>query len=167
MELTDIFPLEEWKKFADSIYENFGLNGAIYKPDNFRLTKSDKWSNKICPLIQNSENVIICSSSQKRISKLVINKLDSVIDECDAGFIKFVVPIYVKKDLVGMAGGCGCLMKDSEIDIFFISKILELEEKDAEQLISHVPQISKEELEKAIKFVKEKIDDILKQRGLA
>jgi len=166
MELTDIQTVEEWKKLADEIFNRYGLNGTVYKPDNFKLVKSDNWANKICPIIQGGENVVICGASQKRISNLAIESKEPISEECEAGFMKFVVPLFVKGELLGMVGGCGCLLSGSNVDTFYLSKLLKKDEKDIKELLPSVPQLSREKLQEAIKFVKEKLDEILKQKGL-
>jgi len=166
MELTDIQTVEEWKKLADEIFNRYGLNGTVYKPDNFKLVKSDNWANKICPIIQGGKNVVICGASQKRISNLAIESKEPISEECEAGFMKFVVPLFVKGELLGMVGGCGCLLSGSNVDTFYLSKLLKKDEKDIKELLPSVPQLSREKLQEAIKFVKEKLDEILKQKGL-
>jgi ligand-binding sensor protein len=166
MELTDILTVEEWGKLTDEIFNRYGLNGAVFRSDNFRLVKSDNWANKICPIIQGGENVIICVLSQKNIAKLAVESKQPVLEECEAGFMKFVVPLFVKGEFLGVVGGCGCLLPDSNIDIFYLSKLLEKNEQEVEKLLSSVPQLSKEKLQEAMKFVEEKLDEILKQKNL-
>ena len=154
MELTDIMPLESWKSIADQIHDKFGLNGAAYKKDNFILVKSDGWANKVCPAIKSGDSVVVCSTAQQRIAKLAQEKKDCVIDECDAGFIKFLMPLYVGNEFAGLIGGCGRLAEGATIDAFHISKLLERE--DIADIIGTTKSIPRTLLEEAVQFARQK-----------
>ncbi len=156
MELTDIMPLESWKSIADHLYDKFGFNGVVYKTDNFILAKSDGWANKVCPAIKAGDSVVVCSSAQQRIAKMVQEKKDCVIDECDAGFIKFLMPLYVRDEFTGMIGGCGCLAESTSIDAFHLSKLLKRE--DIADIIDTTKNIPGNALAEAIQFVRQKAD---------
>jgi ligand-binding sensor protein len=162
MELTDIMPADEWKKLADEIYQKFGFNGTVYKIDNMILAKSDEWSNKLCPTIKSGEAKIICASAQSGLSKIVQEKKNSSTSECDAGLTKFLIPIFVENEFVGMVGGCGCLNEDSHVDSFYVSKMLKKE--DVSDLSETVRTITKEDLLKAIQYVQERINRALKAK---
>jgi Sensory domain found in PocR len=154
MELTDIKPLESWKSIADQIHDKFGFNGTVYKKDNFVLAKSDGWANKVCPAIKAGDSVVVCSSAQQRLSKIAQEKKDCVVDECDAGFIKFLMPLYISNEFAGLIGGCGCLAERTEIDAFHISKLLKKE--DITDMIGTTKSISGDLLEEAVQFVRQK-----------
>ena len=155
MELTDIMPLESWKSIADKIHDKFGFNGTIYKKDNFVLAKSDGWANMVCPAIKSGDSVSVCSSAQQRISKIAQEKKDCVVDECDAGFIKFLMPLYKSDEFVGMIGGCGCLAENTEIDAFHISKLIKKE--DVSDILNSTKHIPKDKLAEAIQFVQKQV----------
>ncbi len=159
MELTDIMSLERWLVIPDRLHEKFGFNGTVYRKDNSVLVKSGGWANKVCPAIKSGDSVVVCSSAQQRLSKIAQEKKDCVVDECDAGFIKFLMPLYVNSEFVGMIGGCGCLAIDTEIDGFHISKLLN--EEDIADILSSTKHISKDALREAMQFVQEQAREIV------
>ncbi len=152
MELTDLMALERWKSMVDQIHEKFGFNGTAYRKDNSVLVKSDGWANKVCPAIKSGDSVVVCSSAQQRLSKIAQEKKDCVVDECDAGFIKFLIPLYVGSEFAGMIGGCGCLAENAEIDTFHIGKLLK---KDVPDILGSTKHITNDKLKEAVQFVHE------------
>ena len=158
MELTDIMPLESWQSIADQIHEKFGFNGTVYKKDNFILAKSDGWANKVCPAIKAGDSVVVCSSAQQRLSKIAQERKDCVVDECDAGFIKFLMPLYVSNEFAGLIGGCGCLAEKTELDAFHLSKLLK--QQDISDIIGTAKSIPGVLLEEAIQFARQKAQEV-------
>jgi len=147
-------PLESWKSIADQIHDKFGFNGAVYKKDNFILVKSDGWANQVCPAIKAGDSVVVCSSAQQRLAKIAQEKKDCVVDECDAGFIKFLMPLYASNEFVGLIGGCGCLAEKTEMDAFHLSKLLK--QQDISDIIGTTKSIPGVLLEEAIQFARQK-----------
>jgi ligand-binding sensor protein len=162
MELTDIMSDAEWKQLANEIYEKFGFNGTVYKIDNMILAKSDEWSNKLCPTIKSGEAKIICASAQSGLSQIVREKKNSSTSECDAGLTKFLIPIFAENEFLGMVGGCGCLIENSDVDSFYVSKMLKKE--DVSDLSGSVRKITKEELLKAMEYVQNRINQALRTK---
>ncbi len=160
MELIDIMPVEGWKKIAEDIYKKFGFNGTVYEKNNNILVKSEEWANKICPAIKAGDSVVICSSAQQRLSKVVEENKEFIVDECDASFTKFLIPIFINNEFVGMVGGCGCLSGDSEVDTFYVSKLLNKE--DINDILTSVKRISQDKLIEAIRYVQKQIQESLK-----
>ena len=164
MELTDIMPIEKWKQLVEDIYTGFGFNGTAYYINNTILVKSDGWANKICPAIKAGDSRVVCATAQQRASQKAQEEKVTVIEECDAGFTKFLIPIFVNNELIGMIGGCGCLSGDTEIDSFYVSKLLKKEEEGIEDLLNTVRHITKDKLEEAISYVQGQIDGGLKTK---
>jgi len=153
MEITNIMSTERWKQLAEDIYTLFGFNGAVLDKNNVLVHSSTKWANRICPDIKGGDNRILCASAQKRLSKMAEEKREPVIDECDAGFVKFVVPIFSDDEFLGTVSGCGSLLEDSETDSFYIGKLLNKDEKEIKDLLNAVCRISQDRVEEAIRYV--------------
>ncbi|MEW6214787.1 MAG: PocR ligand-binding domain-containing protein [Nitrospirota bacterium] len=167
MELTDIMPAEDWRKLAEEIYTRFGLNGGVYDKNAMLVHSSTGWANQICPGIRGGDSRVICISASQRFSKLAKEKKETIIEECDAGFVKFVVPILVNDEFLGLAGGCGSLLEDSEADSFYIGKLLKKEEEEIKDLLTTVCLISQDKLAEAINYVQEKVRENLRKKGLS
>jgi len=162
MEMTDIMSVDEWKQLANEIYEKFGFNGTVYKIDNMILAKSDEWSNQLCPAIKSGDAKIICASAQSRLSQKVREKKERATDECDAGLTKFLIPIFVANAFIGMVGGCGCIRDNSEVDSFYVSKMLKRD--DVSDFVGTVRKTSQNDLLDAIEFVQNRISQALQSK---
>jgi ligand-binding sensor protein len=165
MELSDIMPIEKWKQLAEDIYTRFGFNGAVYDQNNNVLAKSEEWANKICPAIKAGEARIICASAQQRLSKVAQEKREPATEECEIGLVKFVVPIFLNEEFVGTVGGCGCVLENSEADEFYVGKLLKKEEGEIKDLLTTVRRISQDKAAEALRYVQEKVKEILSNKS--
>jgi ligand-binding sensor protein len=161
MELADIMPVEGWKAIADNINRDFGMNGTVYHKDNSVLAKSDGWANKVCPAIKAGDSVVVCSSAQQRLSKTVRENKNFAVGECDAGCTKFLVPIFFRDEFVGMVGGCGCVPEGSEVDAFYIGKLLSKTKEETEKLLASVNHITDDKLNEAISYTRKQLQESL------
>jgi ligand-binding sensor protein len=66
------------------------------------------------------------------------------IEECDAGLVKLVVPIFVNDDFVGVVGACGFILEDGEVDSFLVNKMTDIEEDKVNRLSEGTPTITAE-----------------------
>jgi ligand-binding sensor protein len=160
MELTDIVPVESWRQLAENIHKRFGFNSCIYNRDNFIIHSPVGWANEVCPLIKAGESRVICASSQQHMSKKLLESRKPVIDECEAGFTKFLVPIFLNETFLGCAGGCGCLITDNHIDTFYISKAVGKDEDEIKNLLKTIPKITRDTIIEASAYLQQEIEKI-------
>jgi ligand-binding sensor protein len=130
MELTDIAPLEVWKKLEDEICKRSGLNASVFDMKGIRITGSENWVNELCPKIKahTKGQTFICSLAHQNIVAQVEKGMKAVIDECDAGMVKVAVPIVVEGKMHGVVGGCGLMLEGGEVDTFLIQRTIGGEE---------------------------------------
>ncbi len=83
-----------------------------------------------------------------------------VIEECDAGLLKIVVPIFVGNQFVGSAGGCGLLPADGEVDTFMINKTTAIAEKEIQALSTDIGFLSMASARELADFITGEIDRI-------
>lgn len=163
MELTDIAPLETWKQLEKEIYEKSGLNASVYNTEGARITDFVNWVNPLCPEIKANQKgqTFICSLAHQNISKVAQESKKPVIDECDAGFVKVAVPIFVNDEYIGVAGGCGLLAEDGEIDTFYVQKTIGGDEENWVVLSENVKVLSNDSLGQLTAFIEEKLSIIV------
>jgi ligand-binding sensor protein len=87
-----------------------------------------------------------------------------VIEECDAGMIKLVVPIFVGGEFVGAVGACGMRFEESEIDAFLVNKMTDIDEDKVESLSAGVPFITRESAEELGRYIRKRVEAILNSR---
>jgi ligand-binding sensor protein len=76
------------------------------------------------------------------IATLAMRSKQAVIEECDAGMLKLVVPIFAGEEFVGAVGACGFLLDDGEVDSFLVNKMTDISEEKIENLTTGIERIS-------------------------
>jgi ligand-binding sensor protein len=163
MELTDICPLATWETLENNLFTKFNFQGSVFNPQGIRISQVKNWSNDLCPAIKATENgqSYICSVAHMSMNAMAKKTGKKVMEECDAGFIKLVVPIIYKDEFIGVAGGCGLLAEDGDADTFAVNKIAGIDEAKAETLASELPVITNDEVTAAIAYLEQEISQIL------
>lgn len=163
MELLDLCPLETWQSLEDEIRKRSGLNAAVFNIEGIRIIPTEHWPNRLCPEIKaNSKGQsFICATAHMNIALLAKDAAAPVIEECDAGLIKLVVPIFVGEEFVGAVSGCGMLLDDGEADTFLVHKITDMDESYLEELSADLPAISMEKAQELGRFIQGQIERIV------
>ena len=163
MELTDIAPLETWRELEQRINERSGLNASVFNVDGIRITDFVKWANSLCPEIKGTEKgqSYICSVAHQNLAAQAVKSRKPVIETCDAGMLKLVVPIFVNGDFLGVAGGCGCLERKEDIDTFMINKTTGINEEKLVKLSEDIPFMTRDEAATHAIFIEDEINRLL------
>ena len=163
MELVDLCPLETWAALEDDIYKRSGLNPSVYNIDGIRINPKPRWPNRLCPEIKASPKgqSFICATAHMNLANQARQSGQPVIEECDAGMLKLVVPVSVNATFLGAAGGCGLLLEGNQVDTFLISKIVGLEDEKVESLSEGIPSLSMQKAEQLCTFIQERIAQIV------
>lgn len=171
MKLTDILPIGKWIELEKDIHERSGLDSSIFNVEGFRITGFKKWVNRLCPAIKADDRgqSFICAVAHLNISGMAKQNKKTVIEECDAGLLKMVVPIFVKGEFIGAVGACGLLLDDSRTDSFMINRTINMDEEKIKNLSDDIKRITREEAEAIGKYITECIGkiagDFEKQKG--
>lgn len=163
MELLDLCPLERWESLEDEIRNRSGLNAAVFNLEGIRIIPTEKWPNRLCPEIKATPKgqSFICATAHMNIALLSKASQAPVIEECDAGLIKMVVPIFVGEEFVGSVSGCGMLLDDGEVDTFLVHKTTDMDEALLEDLSSDLPVISMEKVQALADFISREVEGIV------
>jgi len=166
MELTDIAPLEAWARIETEAFEQFKMQSSVFNVDGVRITDTKNWSNRICPAIKATDKgqTFICATAHMNMANQARNTRKPVIEECDAGLMKIVVPIFSGDEFIGAAGGCGLLLDDGEVDSFAVNKIVEIDEDKVAELSEGIPAITMETAEEISRFFTEKVNDLIEKK---
>lgn len=63
-----------------------------------------------------------------------------IIDFCDAGMLKLVIPVFCQNEFVGTLTACGAYIEGEELEAFLIEKSSKLNKQEVEALIRQVPE---------------------------
>ena len=163
MKLTDLQPLEKWVELEEAIHKRSGMRASIYDIDGVGITGQSKHANDLCPAIRatGKGQTYICAVAHQNMAAMARNSQAPIIEECDAGLIKIVVPIFAGEDFIGAAGGCGLLMEDGEVDDFMINKTTDLPEEEINALAETVGTITRTKAEHLAAYIAREIDRLV------
>ncbi|MDH4027384.1 MAG: PocR ligand-binding domain-containing protein [Nitrospirota bacterium] len=163
MKLTDILPVEKWTELEKDIYERSGLASNVFDVEGTRITDFKVWVNRLCPVVKADDRgqSFICAVAHMNIADMARKSRGPVIETCDAGLVKLVVPVFARGEFVGAVGACGLLLGDDEVDAFMVNRTLEISEEKIEALSGDIKRITSENAAALGEYIKERIADIV------
>jgi ligand-binding sensor protein len=163
MLLTDIAPEEKWEALEQEINRRSGLDANVFNVEGYRISECKNWANKLCPQIKATDKgqSFICAPAHMNIAAQAMQTRKTVIEECDAGLVKMVVPVFVGEEFVGAIGACGFLLDDGEVDTFLVHKMTGIEENRIERLSEGIPAITTAQAESLSLYITTQIDKIV------
>lgn len=163
MELVELCALETWKALEDEIHRRSGLCASVFNTEGVRINPISAWPNRLCPEIKANPKgqSFICATAHMNIAILAREASEPVIEECDAGMIKLVVPIFVKGEFVGSVGGCGLLLDDGEVDTFLVNKITGMDEDLLESLSTGMPALTMDQVQALGQYIQQEVGKIV------
>ena len=149
MKLTDLAPLEKWTELEKDIHQKSGLDVNVFDTKGYRISEFKNWANRLCPEIKATDKgqSFICAPAHMNIATIAMRSKQPVIEECDAGMLKLVVPIFSNDEYVGAVGACGFLLGDGEVDSFLVNKMTDISEDKVERLTEGINNITTENAE--------------------
>ncbi|MBW1848309.1 MAG: PocR ligand-binding domain-containing protein [Deltaproteobacteria bacterium] len=163
MELTDLAPLEKWISFEEEVVKRSGMDVNAFNREGIRISEFKHWANKLCPAIKATDKgqAFICAVAHMNIAAMAAQEEDVVIEECDAGLLKMVIPIFIKDEFVGSFACCGFLLDDGEVDSFMVNKTTEIDEEEIDTLSQGIQSITMEKAQELAAFIKKEIDKLV------
>ena len=164
MQLTDILPRKEWMQLEAEISEKFSIAANVFDINGIRITDFKNWVNRLCPVVKANPKgqSFICAVAHMNIAAQAMKNKKPVTEECDAGLIKPVVPIFVGEEFLGAICGCGLLLEGGEVDAFLVHKITDIPEAQIESLAQDIKTITPDQVDTLTQFMQQKIDKIIK-----
>jgi ligand-binding sensor protein len=163
MKLTDVQPLSKWLELEEAIHERTGMRASVYDTEGIGITGQSKQANALCEAIRDTGKgqTYICAVAHQNMAAIATQTRQPVIEECDAGLIKIVVPIFVGDEFVGAAGGCGLLMEGGKADEFMINKTTDLPESRITKLAETVAPMTMAEADELAQFIREMVEKLV------
>jgi ligand-binding sensor protein len=163
MKLTDIAPLKKWIALEKDIHKQSGLDVNVFDTKGYRISEFKNWANRLCPEIKATDKgqSFICAPAHMNIATLAMRSKQPVIEECDAGMLKLVVPIILNDEYVGAVGACGFLLDDGEVDSFLVNKMTDINEDKVEKLAEGIDIITTEKAEILARYIENQIAGIV------
>jgi ligand-binding sensor protein len=165
VELTDLLPLEKWVELEKDIHKRSGLESNVFNTDGIRITDNKVWINRLCPAIKATDKgqAFICAVAHMNLANQARNEKRPVIEACDAGLMKIVVPIFVDGEFIGAVGACGLLPAGGEVDLFLVNKITDIDEERVEELCEDLAVIETTSAEEVAQYIWERIETVVSE----
>jgi ligand-binding sensor protein len=162
MKLTDLAPMQKWIELEKDIHKKSGLDVNVFDTKGYRISEFKNWANRLCPEIKATDKgqSFICAPAHMNIAALALRSKKPVIEECDAGMLKLVVPIIINDEFIGAIGACGFLLDDGEVDSFLVNKMTDISEDKVERLAQNVKSITTEKVEILAQYITEQLAKI-------
>ena len=159
MKLTDLAPLDKWIELEKDLHKKSGLDVNVFDTKGYRISEFKNWANRLCPEIKATDKgqSFICAPAHMNIATLAMRSKQPVIEECDAGMLKLVVPIMLNDEYVGVVGACGFLLDDGEVDSFLVNKMTDINEDKVERLAEGIDRITTEKAEILAQYIEDQI----------
>ena len=166
MKLTDLAPLERWVELEKDIHKKSGLDVNVFDTKGYRISEFKNWANRLCPEIKATDKgqSFICAPAHMNIATLAMRSKQPVIEECDAGMLKLVVPIFSNDEFIGAVGACGFLLDNGEVDSFLVNKMTDINEDKVEQLAEGIDSITTEKAEILAQYIQNQITGIVENK---
>lgn len=151
MDMYSVRTKQEWQEVLDSIHEELGMSSTITDKEN-RVLQFSGERNPLCSKIRSFDEALtfICSQAQQFMAQETKKKKRPLIDACDAGMAKFVVPIFYQGDFVGTLTACGARVLGTELETFVIEKAIKTNGEEIEELIQQVPQCDEKAITRVV-----------------
>ncbi len=151
MDMYNVRTEQEWQEILDSIHEELGMSSSITDTENKILQFSGE-RNPLCSRIRSFDEALtfICSQAQQFMAQETKKNRTPIIDACDAGMAKFVIPIYCEDDFVGTLTACGAHVLGTELETFIIEKAIKTNGEEIEELIKQVPQCDEKAITRVV-----------------
>lgn len=157
MLMTDLLSKEEWNNLEKKVHDDWGFNASVYNADGMTFTGYKNFVNPLCAEIKSHPEGIqaICSVAHQNMAQLARNSGKTIIEECDAGMVKVCTPVIVDNEFIGVVGGCGRVLDNSEIETFTVHKAINIPLETVEKLAADVPAISMKKAQELAVFLEE------------
>lgn len=163
MELIDLLSIDAWVELEKRIHSETGMDCNIFNADGYRITGFKEWVNRICPVIKDSDRgqSYICAVAHMNLAAMAEKQKKTIIEACDAGMVKLVVPVIYGNTFLGAFGACGLLMDDGVVDAFMVNRTIGLDESEIENLSNDIPYRSTDALIAVGQEIEKEIDRVV------
>ncbi len=142
MGVYDIRSEGEWQAILDEVSRRLGMPAALLDENNVILQHSGT-RNPLCRRIrdQKESKSMICGQSQQYMAERAWSGRRPVIEACEAGLAKVVLPVFQDGQRVGTVTACGSSCGGEEIETFLIQKATGLDEESLSKLAAEVSEV--------------------------
>jgi ligand-binding sensor protein len=151
MNPLDLMSQEEWAGTLARVAGETKMTATLTDDKGNHILEEQGQRYPLCLKIREKEasRTFICSQTNVAMLEEAKRTQKPLIDECEAGLVRMVVPICREGVLIGQVTACGLAAEEEEeIDPFLIAKQVGLSEGEVEDLATLTPAVSKADVER-------------------
>ncbi len=140
---------KEWIELLDRIAIETKMSVILTDDKGYHILHAHGERCPLCLKIREQKEALtyICSQCNTAMLAEARQALRPVIDYCDAGLSRMVVPVVRDSVLVGQVTACGGSPEEEEIDLFLIAKQVGISEQEVETLAASTPVVYEDKIE--------------------
>jgi len=148
MNVLDLKSKEEWEAILHRIAQKTKMTVTLTDDKGTHILSTQGTRCPLCSKIREKKEALtfICSQCNTAMLEEAKQTLEPVVDFCDAGLARMVVPILRDGVLIGQLTACGGAVRDEEIDLFLVAQQVGISEEEAQALAETTPAVSTEEV---------------------
>lgn len=148
---------EEWLDILKTVSSETGMEASLTDEKGKLLIEEGSRYPLCLKIRENSESLtFICSQSNTSMLAMVLKTLKPIVEECEAGFLRMVVPVLHEGELVGQVTACG--VRGDDVDSFLIAKQVGIEESLVDEMKEKSPLGDEDQLQELAKKYFERIN---------
>jgi ligand-binding sensor protein len=150
MDVLDLKSKEDWQAVLHEIADKTKMTVTLTDDKGNHILHTQGTRCPLCSKIREKKEALtfICSQCNTAMLEEAKQILEPVVDFCDAGLTRMVVPIVRDGVLIGQLTACGGAAKDEEIDLFLVAQQVGITEEEVQSLADTTPAVSTEEVKK-------------------
>ncbi len=149
MKLFERMSKEEWNEILQRVAEDTRMTVGLTDENGNLVLQTQGERCALCTKIRERKESLtfICSQCNTAMLEEAKQALKPVLDSCDAGLTRMVVPILNEGVLIGQLTACGGAPEKEEIDLFLIARQVGTTEDEVAVLATRIPVVSTDEIE--------------------
>ena len=148
MTVLDLKSDDEWDAFLRQVAQDFGM-AVLLTDEKGAVLRSHGERFPLCAAVRGHDEAMtfICSQSNTVMLQVARKTMRPVVDLCEAGLFRVVLPIIRDGALIGQIATCGLAPEDEEFEPFLVAQMLGINEEEVTDLFEHTPTVSEEKIE--------------------
>jgi ligand-binding sensor protein len=148
LSVYDVNSRENWQILLEETQSSSGLPTALLNSKNVILQSSGE-RNELCKEIRSRDKAkpVICGQSQQFMAEMARNGKTSVVEICEAGMVKFVVPVFKDGNYLGCMTACGGMLPETEVEAYLIEKTAGIDEPSVSKMAETAPVVKRKKLQ--------------------
>lgn len=162
----DLSPLEvlgkeRWAELLKELSAELGMVATLVDPQGRILLHAGDYT-EVCIRLRNRPESLtfVCGQTSQALMKQAERRGEPVLDLCQIGLCKLVIPIFRESRFLGAVAACSRALAGEEPDAFMVAQELGVSEQEAEELLEGASKIEEDLLHRAATRWVERIQQV-------